>query len=86
MKNALMICIALAFSIEAKKVIFYHIPKTAGSSTRFLLEMQFDYEKIAPEVTYYEIENKRISDLEKYDFFGGHFFFHSNLHYKTVNK
>lgn len=69
------------FQIYSQRVIFYHLPKTAGCTTRYLLETMFDYDKVAQEMFYYELESKKPSDLEHYDLISGHFFFHSNLYY-----
>lgn len=64
-----------------KPVIFYHIPKTAGSTTRYLLESQFDCHEVCPGIFYFEIESKRPSDLSRFNLFAGHFFYNSNLKY-----
>lgn len=87
MKYAICIwIISLVSALDAQRVIFYHIPKTAGCSTRYLLERHFDCDKIATEVTYYEIEAQRLCDLEQYDFFGGHFFYNSNLKHLEAKR
>jgi Sulfotransferase family len=68
------------------QLVFYHIPKTAGCTTRFLLETQYDFKDVCPSMFYFEIESKRPKDLEKYQLFSGHFFFNSNLKYIDAKR
>ncbi len=68
----------LLFSNE-EVLIFYHIPKTAGTTINFLLNQQFEKNLICPDNFYYELESRPIDYLRQFKFFRGHFFFNSNL-------
>lgn len=60
-------------------LIFYHIPKTGGSTITFLLNQQFDIKDICPDDFYFQIEERSFDNLKQFKFFRGHFFFNSNL-------
>jgi len=66
---------------EVDRLIFFHIPKTGGTTVTFLLNQQFDPSLICVDDFYYQVEGKTIKDLEDFQFFRGHFFFNSNLGY-----
>jgi hypothetical protein len=53
-------------------VYLLHIPKTAGTSLRVLLENYFDANEICPAYTIYEALTIPESDLGKYRFYRGH--------------
>lgn len=67
------------FSTEMSHLIFYHIPKTGGTTITFLLNQKFDTDAICPDFFYYQVENRSMEELKKYNFFRGHFFFKSSL-------
>lgn len=67
------------FLIAAEPLIFYHIPKTGGTTLTFLLNKQFNSENICPDNFYYENEMRSITDLNRFCFIRGHFFVKSNL-------
>lgn len=67
------------FSVEEGFFIFYHIPKTGGSSLTSLLQQQFAPEMTCPDNFYYELEQRSSDELRTFKFFRGHFFFNSNL-------
>lgn len=69
----------LLFSLEEESLIFYHIPRTGGTTIDFLLKGHFPQEVICPDRYYFQIENRTVEDLKKFQFFSGHFFFNSNL-------
>jgi len=64
---------------EQDILIFYHIPKTGGTTVTLLLNPHFSPESICPELFYYEIESKPFEYLMNYKFIRGHFFYNSNL-------
>lgn len=76
----LMMILNTAFG---QKMIFYHIPKTGGSSITNLLDRQFRSELICGDDFYYQIELKKDAELTNYDFFRGHFFYSTKL--KDIN-
>lgn len=67
-------------------LIFYHIPKTAGTTINFLLKKQFSKEEICPDRYYFQVEQRTNENLNKFKFFSGHFFFNSNLKELTNAK
>jgi Sulfotransferase family len=79
MKSLVLFLSILGLGLANERLIFYHIPKTAGITTRHLIETAYNFNHICPALFFYEIESKSLKDLEKYDLFFGHFFVHSNL-------
>ncbi|MBM9513029.1 sulfotransferase family 2 domain-containing protein [Desulfogranum marinum] len=62
----------------ARKLVFHHIPKTAGSTFRTLLESFYQADEICPAEVPGELANYwDISDKSKYLFFAGHFSYSS---------
>lgn len=68
-----------AYGGDLEKLIFYHIPKTGGTTVTSLLNQQFPPHTICPDNFYYEIEQRSFTELMNFRFIRGHFFFHSNL-------
>lgn len=66
-------------SNNTDNLIFYHIPKTGGTTITFLLNQQFDSHVICPDDFYFQIEKRSLEDLNHFKFFRGHFFFNSIL-------
>jgi len=58
---------------DKRRLSFYHIQKTAGSTFRYLLQNYFAPEEICAHETDWEIERQQIEDLRRYRFFAGHF-------------
>jgi hypothetical protein len=56
-----------------ERVCFLHIPKTAGTSLRLWLEDLFDVSACCPIYHQIELEQQHPSELERYEFFSGHF-------------
>ena len=54
------------------RVIFLHIPKTAGQSCYHFLDQCFDSDKVCPARENFQLVGKSISALEKFDVFRGH--------------
>jgi LPS sulfotransferase NodH len=70
-----------------KKLIFLHIPKTAGQSIRFQIESQLDKNKISPIQSYEQNLNSNFIDVDKYDYYGGHInFFDLHLKFNNYEK
>lgn len=63
-----------------KKFLFHHIPKTAGSTLRGILETLFDKDEICDAETVQELNHLSSSQLRKLKFFAGHF------SYGAINK
>jgi len=55
------------------RVIFHHIPKTGGITTRSVLNSNFSKEETLPEFYQFQIEGRPISELFQYKFIRGHF-------------
>lgn len=70
---------ALSYVFAEAPLIFYHIPKTGGTTVTSLLNQQFPRSSICPDNFYYELNNRTLSELMNYRFIRGHFFFHSQL-------
>ena len=81
--HRLLLLMMLLNTVFGQKLIFYHIPKTGGSSITNLLDRQFRPELICRDDFYYQIELKKDAELAKYDFFRGHFFYSTKL--KDIN-
>lgn len=64
---------------SGETLIFYHIPKTGGTTMTFLLNQQFGPENICRDNFYYENEKRSVDDLGRFSFIRGHFFVNSNL-------
>lgn len=60
-------------SCDAAPVVFYHVPKTAGSTIMSILDNQFDSKEIYPFFFQKKINESR--NLENYNLFHGHFYF-----------
>jgi hypothetical protein len=54
------------------KVIFLHIPKTAGQSCYHFLDLCFDKERICPARENFQLVGRSVSSLTKYDLIYGH--------------
>lgn len=67
-------------------LIFYHIPKTGGTTVTALLNQQFNPQEICWDNFYYEVEKRTLDNLSQFKFFRGHFFFNSNLQYLANAK
>ena len=63
-----------------KKFLFHHIPKTAGSTLRGILETLFDKDEICDAETVQELNNVSLSQFRNLKFFAGHF------SYGAINK
>lgn len=63
-----------------KKFLFHHIPKTAGSTLRGILETLFDKDEICHAETVQELNNLSSSQFRNLKFFAGHF------SYGAINK
>ncbi|MDR0534004.1 MAG: sulfotransferase family protein [Verrucomicrobiales bacterium] len=56
----------------SKKIFFFHIPKTAGTSVTVAMMQRFPHERICPYAHREELEANDISKLKQWDFFRGH--------------
>lgn len=54
-----------------KKIIFLHIPKTAGQSIHSVFHSKISKSKISP-INVYDQDNSSYKDSHKYSYFGGH--------------
>jgi hypothetical protein len=57
---------------SARRIVFHHIPKTAGTSLHQALVSNFAPEKICPE-RFANLDRFTFSELSKYELFSGHF-------------
>lgn len=55
-----------------EKVLFLHIPKTAGTTLAAVLEQHFDYHKIAPFLFPRDLPRIDASNFDQYHYFRGH--------------
>lgn len=55
-----------------KRLIFLHLPKTAGQSCYKLLENCYEASRLCPARENYHLVGKSIHDLQNYDAFYGH--------------
>lgn len=75
MKTYIILFLWIQGVVFAKSpIVFYHIPKSAGSTVAFLLSDRFSKQEVCPYFYYYQIENESIEELKKYSYFQGHFF------------
>lgn len=58
-----------------KRIFFFHIMKTGGTTLSSLLDKQFDTSQICPARHWYELEKIPLDELLKYKIFRGHFNF-----------
>lgn len=66
--------------LDKNKVLFHHIPKTAGSTLRGILSSMFDPNEVCPAETVDELTSLSANEFEKYRFYAGHF------SYGAINK
>ncbi|NQZ60299.1 MAG: sulfotransferase family 2 domain-containing protein [Lentisphaeraceae bacterium] len=55
------------------KFLFHHIPKTAGSTLRGILEGMFEVEEVCPAETVEELSGLSKNEFDKYRLYAGHF-------------
>ncbi|MDR0533977.1 MAG: sulfotransferase family protein [Verrucomicrobiales bacterium] len=58
--------------MTSRKVFFFHIPKTAGTSLIAALSEQFAYRRICPFAHQQELNGQNFDEFKKWDFFKGH--------------